>query len=124
MVNTADVAFSTQKKYVIPPDAPVLPTLASQCGCQLRVSETGSAMVIYDEILPDDIHWAEYDVDLQILTFVTWSGKVMGLGLKIHDIFQKSLKKAEQIVMVSTSKDGHEVYCTYLIDLVVRHTGI
>ena len=111
-------------KFAISPDAPVLPTLASQCDCQLVVNEDGIAMVAYDKPMPEGIHWIEYDVDLSMLTFVTWSGKIMGLGLKVHAPFRKYLKMAKQIMLIEMSADGKTIEIMYPAKLVVRHIGI
>lgn len=57
---------------IICPDAPVFPTLASQCDCELVVNEDGLAMVIYTKTPPEGIEWVEYDADLAMLTFVNY----------------------------------------------------
>jgi hypothetical protein len=111
-------------KYTISPDAPVLQTLASQCECELVLNEDGMAMVIYTMPLPEGIHWAEYDVDLSMLTLVTWSGKVMGLGMKIHKPFRKYLKMANQIMLAEMTQDKTDIASLYPAKLVVRHIGI
>lgn len=111
-------------KYVIAKDAQVLPPLASQCKCELAVNEDGLAMVIYTKTLPEGIHWAEYDIDLSILTFVTWSGDIMELGMKIHPPFKPHFKKAKEIIMVQMTEDGTEIIAMYPADMVVRNIGL
>lgn len=111
-------------KYVIPRDAAVLLPLSSQCNCELVVNEAGAAMVIYNKTLPEGIHWVEYDMDLSLLTFVTWSGDVMELGIKIHPPFKPHLKKAKEIMMVQMTEDGKEIIIMYPADLVIRNIGI
>ena len=111
------------RAYTMRPDAPVLPTLASQCPCELAVNEHGMAMVIFTKTLPEGIEWAEYDADLALLTFVTWSGDIMGLGMKIHLPFRKYLKMGKEIFMVQMTKDGQDIVVMYPADLVVRHVG-
>jgi hypothetical protein len=120
----AKPATVTGAKYVIPKDAQVLPPLASQCKCELAVNEEGLAMVIYTKTLPEGIHWAEYDMDLSILTFVTWSGDVMELGMKIHPPFRPHFKKAKEILMVQMTADGTEIMAIYPADMVVRNIGL
>ena len=110
--------------HTVRPDAPVLPTLASQCPCELAVNEQGMAMVIFTKMLPEGIEWAEYDADLATLTFVTWSGQIMGLGMKIHLPFRKYLKMGKEIFMVQMTEDGQEIVVMYPADLVVRHIGV
>ncbi len=111
-------------KFVISPDAPVLPTLASQCECELVVNEDGIAMVLYTHPIPEGIHWAEYDVDLSMLTLVTWSGKVMGLGMKVHAPFRKYLKMAKEIMLVEMDSNKKMIESMFPVKLVVRHIGI
>lgn len=112
------------KKYTIPQNAAVLPPLSSQCECELVVNDAGMAMVIFNKTLEEGIEWAEYDADLSLLTFVTWSGSIMGLGMKIHPPFRKHLKKAKEIMMVQMTDDGAEIRIMYPADIVVRHIGI
>ena len=111
------------QKFVIPLDAPVLPTLASQCNCELVVNEDGLAMVIFTKEPAEDIEWADYDVDLSMLTFVTWSGKIMGLGMKVHAPFRKYLKMAKEITLVHVI-DADTLGALYPVRLVHRHIGI
>lgn len=115
---------TTAIKYVIPKDAQVLLPLASQCKCELAVNEDGLAMVIYTKTLPEGIHWAEYDMDLSLLTFVTWSGDVMELGMKIHPPFKPHFSKTKEIMMVQMTADGTEMVEIYPAKLVIRHIGI
>lgn len=82
------------------------------------------AMVIFTKTLPEGIEWAEYDVDLSLLTMVTWSGSIMGLGMKIHTPFRKHLSKATEIMMVQMSEDGQDMVIMYPADLVVRSIGL
>ncbi len=112
------------QKFAISPDAPILPTLSSQCESELVVNEDGMAMVIYTKPMPEGIHWIEYDVDLSMLTFVTWSGKVMGLGMKVHAPFRKYLKMAKEIMLVEMGADRQTMQSIYPAKLVVRHIGI
>lgn len=120
----AKPGMAAGQKYVIPKDAQVLPPLASQCKCELAVNEEGMAMVIYTKTLPEGIHWAEYDMDLSLLTFVTWSGDVMELGMKIHAPFRPHLSKSKEIMMVQMTDDGTEMMAMYPADMVVRNIGL
>ena len=112
------------KQYVKPKDGEVLPPMASFCNCELIVNEVGMSAVAFTKSLPEGIHWVEYDMDLSILTFVTWSGSIMELGMKVHPPFRKYLKMAEQIMMVQMSEDEKHIVTMYPADLVVRNIGI
>lgn len=110
--------------YIKPVTGLVLQPLAQFCHCELVVSEAGAAMVLYTKTLPEGIHWAEYDVDLSLLTFVTWSGSIMELGMKVHAPFRKYLKQSEEIMMVQLSEDKKDLVVAYPADLVTRDVGI
>lgn len=114
----------SSSKFQISPEAQVLPTLASQCSCELAVKDNGLAMVIYDKPLDEDIHWIEYDIDLSMLTFVTWSGKVMGLGMVVHKPFRKYLRACKEVMMICMEGDKVGFTSIYPAQLVVRHIGI
>lgn len=120
----AQPATTKFDKYVKPLGGQVLPPLASFCNCELIVNEVGMSAVAFTKPLPEGIHWVEYDMDLSLLTFVTWSGNIMELGMKVHPPFKKYLKMAEQIMMVQMSEDEKEIIVMYPADLVVRNIGI
>ena len=121
-VGVLDQQRAEMVHYKIRPDAPVLPSLASYCGCELAVKDNGTTVVFYDKKLIEEIHWVEYDIDLSMLTFVTWSGKVMGLGMVIHRPFRKYLKMASEIVLIHMDDDD-KIESIYPAKLVVRHIG-
>lgn len=121
-VGVLDKKATDPNGYKIRSDAPVLQSLASYCECELAVKEDGTAVVFYGKTLPEEIHWVEYDIDLSMLTFVTWSGKVMGLGMVIHPPFRKYLKMAQEIVMIHMDSENL-VESIYPAKLVVRHIG-
>lgn len=113
-----------QFKYVIPPDAPVLPSIVSgNRDAELVVNGEGKAMVLYNQPLPETIEWVEYDIDLAMLTFVTYSGKVQGLGMKVHKPFRKYLSKAKEIVLIYM-EDAERPREIYPAKMIVRHIGL
>lgn len=115
---------AADKKYVITPDAQILAPMASYCECELVVNEDGYAMVIYNKPLPEGIHWVEYDMDLSLLTFVSWSGSAMELGLKVHRPFRKYLQIAKEIMLVQMDESKQEMLSVYPAKLMVRNIGI
>ena len=110
-------------KYVIAADAPVLPSLASRCNTELVVKDDGSSMVLFDAPMPDAVHWVEYDMDLDSLTFVTWRGAIFSLGMKIHKPFRKYLSKKFEIYLVEMG-EGKEMRMMDIVPLIVRRIGI
>ncbi len=118
-----DVFGSDNKTYVIPPDAPVLRSMAARGGVELVVKDDGSSLVLYNTPLEERVHWVEYDMDLDLLTFVTWQGKVFGLGMKIHAPFRKHLRKANNLYMVYM-KDGETPTEIDNVVMIVRRIGL
>ena len=112
------------ERFVIPENAPVLPSIMSGGReAELIVNVGSEAAVLYNKPLPESIHWAEYDIDLALLTFVTYSGKVQGLGMTIHKPFRKYLSKAKQIMMIYM-ENAVQPKMIGPVKLVVRYTGI
>lgn len=120
----AKPATAADQKYVIPKDAAVLPPMASLCECELLVNEDGKAMVIYTKPIPEAIQWAEYDMDLSLLTFVSWSGNTMELGMKVHAPFRKYLRMANEIMMIELKDNNEKIASIYPAKLMVRNIGI
>lgn len=118
-----DIFGSDIKTYVIPPDAPVLPSMASRGGVELVVKDDGSALVLYNTPIDERVHWVEYDMDLDLLTFVTWKGNVFGLGMKIHAPFRRHLRKANNLYLVFM-KDGETPTEIDNVVMIVRRIGL
>lgn len=109
--------------YVIPRDAPVLPSLASRGKVELVVKDDGSAVVLHDVRLDEPVHWVEFDADLDLMTFVTHSGKIFGLGLPVPPRIKRDLRKAESLFIIYMRDGEHPVNLDNVV-LVVRHVGI
>jgi hypothetical protein len=120
----AKPATAPDKKYVIPENAAVLAPMASFCECELAVNEDGVAVVIYTKPMPEGIQWVEYDMDLSLLTFVSWSGTTMELGMKVHPPFRKYLKMAKEIMMIELKDNKENIASMYPAKLMVRNIGI
>ena len=88
------------------------------------MNEDGQAMVIYTKPLPEGIQWVEYDMDLSLLTFVSWSGSAMELGMKVHRPFRKYLQMAKEIMMVELKDNKENIASVYPAKLMVRNIGI
>ncbi|OIN87222.1 MAG: hypothetical protein AUJ12_02885 [Alphaproteobacteria bacterium CG1_02_46_17] len=124
MLGAARHRSKQDEKYVIPENAPVLPSIVSGGrDAELMVNADGDAAVLYNQLLPEEIDWVEYDMDLALLTFVTYSGKVQGLGMKIHKPFRKYLSKAGEVMLIymEDSKIPKDMYSAKLI---IRNIGL
>ncbi len=105
-------------------DAPVLPSLASTMDVELVVGSEGKTLVVISEDVPEAYWWAEYDVDLEQLYFVTVNGKIQGLGIKIHEPLEERMTESTDLRIVKYDKKT-ESFCSapYVVSLVVRkHT--
>ena len=114
---------ATHDRYVISPDAQVLPSLASRGEVELVVKDDGMSMVLFDTTLPDSVHWVEYDMDIDSLTFVTWRGAIFSLGMKIHKPFRKYLSKKNEIYLIEMEQ-GKTIKMMDMVPLIVRRIGI
>ncbi len=115
-------AAKAKAAYVIDKDAPVLPSFASRGGVELVVKDDGSALVLYDAVLDEKIHWVEYDMDLDLVTFVNYSGKIFGLGLPIPAPFRRFLQKGNSLFLVYMENGENPVDLDNVV-LVVRRIG-
>ena len=110
-------------KYVIAADAPVLPSLASRGEVELVVKDDGMSMVLFDTTLQDAVHWVEYDMDIDSLTFVTWKGAIFSLGMKIHKPFRKYLSRRNEIYLIEMDQ-AKTMKMMDMVPLIVRRIGI
>ncbi len=110
-------------KYEIPADAPVLPPLASQMGVELVVKDDGSTMLLHDKRMLEPVHWVDYDLDLDTLTFVTWKGKIFGLGMKVQPNFRKYMRQGNSMYIVYMA-DGKKPQAVDTVPLIVRRIGL
>ncbi len=110
-------------RYEIPADAPVLPPLATQMGVELVVKDDGSTMLLHDKRMPEPVHWVDYDLDLDTLTFVSWKGKIFNLGMKVQPSFRKYMRKGQSMYIVYM-EDGKTAKAVDTVPLIVRKIGL
>jgi hypothetical protein len=92
------------------PDAvAVLPSIHSWQNPDLVIGGNGEAALIFDQPLPDTIWWAEYDPELAQLIFVTITGQIMGLGVRIPPEIDRFLRYAKVIYLVQIDETGKMV---------------
>lgn len=104
----------------LPEDTPVLPSLFSTMRTELLVNDSDIATVFHEKDLPQAIWWAEYDIDLAQLYFVTVQAKIIGLGFKIHDPLHEKLQHAKKVNFMKVSEDD-KIGFPFVVPLVVRH---
>ena len=121
-INTENTAGKPVNKFdKLSADTPVLPSLSSLMEVELSVNEASSVRVILTKKLPYSYWWAEYDVDLAQLYFVTVDAQIQGLGMKIHKPFVENLTNAKEVSLLLANKKTEKlVGMPYVIPLVVR----
>jgi hypothetical protein len=105
-----------------PEDAPVIPSLASRMVIELMVSPDGKAIMLHKAAIPVPIWWAEYDVELNSLYFVTVRGQLMGYGMKMPKRMGEYLMRGDEILFQQIDNDKKNVGLPNLVPLVVRHS--
>lgn len=111
-----------QKFEKQPDDAPVIPSLASRMVIELLVNPEGRALMYHRQAIDVPIWWAEYDVELNSLYFVTVRGQLMGYGMKLPKRMGEYLTKAEEILFQQIDETKQHVGLPNLVPLVVRHS--
>lgn len=117
------------QRFRIQPNAPVLPNMTAWCKVDFVVNDVGQAMVVYDQPMPEMVDWVEFDADVRMITFVTWSGKIFSLGAPLSKPFCDSLMKGLAVQLIEVTPDpkvsgGMLPVMTDSVPLVVRHIGI
>lgn len=130
----ADVVLTKEQRelaarFRIDPNAPVLPNMTAWCKVDYVVNDAGQSMVVYDQPMPEMVDWVEFDADVRMITFVTWTGKIFSLGAPLSKPFCDNLMKGLTVQLIQVMPDpkvqgGMIPVLTDNIPLVVRHIGI
>lgn len=111
------------EKYKIPENAPVLAPIAGYMGVEIVVKDDGSSMILHDKPMPETVQWVDYDMDLDTLTFVSFKGKIFGLGMKVKPNFRKYLRQGKSIYIVYM-ENGKKPKIVDNVPLIVRRIGM
>jgi hypothetical protein len=117
------------RRFRIAPDAPVLPNMTSWCKVDFVVNEKGDAMVVFDQPMPELVDWVEFDADVHMVTFVTYTGKIFSLGAPLSRPFRDGLRKGLDVQLIQVEPDGKGTggMMPVMVDrvpLVIREIGI
>lgn len=118
-----DMLKATAGRYQIPENAPVLPPLVPAMGVEIVVKDDGSTMILHDKPMPEPVHWVDYDLDLDLLTFVSWKGKIFNLGMKVQPNFRKYMRKGQSLYIVYM-EGGKTAKSVDTVPLIVRQIGL
>ena len=117
------------RRFRIAPDAPVLPNMTSWCKVDFVVNEKGDALVVFDQPMPELVDWVEFDADVHMVTFVTYTGKIFSLGAPLSRPFRDGLRKGLDVLLIQVEPDlknqgGMLPVMVDKIPLVIREIGI
>lgn len=106
----------------LPADLPLHRPMASTMKVDLFINRNAQVLVAHDRPFPGILQWAEYDVDIGNIIFVTNEGRIQDMGMKIQPTMRKYLRMAQKIDTVLV-QDG-QIRDVWNVPLVVRETGI
>lgn len=102
-------------------NAPVLPSINDSMKFDLIINDKKKSMLIVDAPFPEILYWAEYDLDLDELYFVTVRGKILPLGKKVATMFRPFMSLATYITAVRM--EGEKLADNQRVPLIVRLDG-
>lgn len=101
-------ALANDERARLPKGSPtVLPALYTYMKPDLIAAQNGQVMLIHEKPLPAAIWWADYDPELKQLIFVTITGQIMDLGIKIPPVIDGFLRAGRDIVLVEIDLEGN-----------------
>lgn len=104
----------------LPADLPIHRPMTARVNVDLLVNKDSEVWLLHDAPFPGIVQWAEYDVDMDSLCFVTEDGKTQDLGLRIQPAMRKYLRQGQKIdaVLIKDKK----IHDFTRIPLLVRET--
>ncbi len=112
------------KLYRMPDNPLILMPLARVMNIELVVKEEdATTVVLHNRPLPRRADWAEYDMDLATLTFVTWDGAIFDLGIKVQPILGEKMARAVRMNMIYM-EGGEKIAGVDYCPLIIRHIGV
>ncbi len=101
--------------------APVLPSINDSMKFDLIINDKQKAMLIVDKPFAEVLYWAEYDLDLDELFFVTVRGKILPLGKVVASMFRPYMSQATYITAVRM--EDEKLADNQRVPLIVRLDG-
>lgn len=102
-------------------NAPVLKPINDTMKFDLIINDKQKSMLIVDKPFPEVLYWAEYDLDLDELMFVTVRGKILPLGKPVATLFRPYMSQATYITAVRM--EDEKLADNQRIPLIVRLDG-
>ncbi len=85
--------------------SPVLPDLKEISKFDIAVDKSGKVYLFYTNELSAVPEYAEYDSEMNSLSFMDDQGRVQNSGLTIKDVAKPHLQKADSIILVKVNDD-------------------
>jgi hypothetical protein len=104
----------------LPADAPIHTPMARKMAVDLIINKDSKVWLAHDMPFPGILQWAEYDVDLGTLNFVSDDGKTQDLGMTVQPTMRKYLRQATTIDTVLVQ--DKQIRDFWSIPLIVRET--
>jgi|TARA_R110002126_G_scaffold13118_1_gene55792 hypothetical protein len=101
--------------------APVLSSINDSMKFDLIINDKQKSMLIVDKPFAEVLYWAEYDLDLDELFFVTVRGKILPLGKPVATMFRPYMSQATYITAVRMQDE--KLADTQRVPLIVRLDG-
>jgi hypothetical protein len=103
-----------------PVDVPLHEPMTKRMNIDLIVNKNSQVWLAHDMPFPGILQWAEYDVDMATVTFVTTDGRMQDTGLKVQPVMRRYLRQATVIdaVLVQEGK----IHDFFRVPLIVRES--
>lgn len=85
--------------------SPILPDLKEISKFDIAVDKTGKVYLFYTDELSAVPEYAEYDSEMNSLSFMDDQGRVQNSGLTIKDAAKPHLQRADSIILVKVNDD-------------------
>ena len=103
-------------------DFPVYRPITEMMTVDFLFDKKGGAWLLHNKPLPDFLHWAEYDGEMETLTLVSYDGKVQNLGTKIPVGSGHYIEKAMEITTMYVDKGKIQDF--QIIPIISRGTTV
>jgi hypothetical protein len=97
---------------------PVYPSLDKTMETSLVLNEKGHVWLLHNQPFPSVLNWAEYDARQKSLSFISYEGKIIDMGITIHKPFHARLMKLNQIATILLHEG--KICDFYIIPLISR----
>jgi hypothetical protein len=102
--------------------AQTLAPLSKQMTVEILFSSNGKVSLLHGKKLSYILKWVEFDQELNSLTFVSTSGQMQDVGLKVPDDYKARFARTSDIYVIRVGDDGMEDF--YVVPLINNDYGL